>query len=66
MSIINGGDETQNGILQGVVRQQTRDSPARRPGEPEEVARVAVFLASDDCSYITGDTLVVDGLTITL
>jgi len=37
-----------------------------RPGEPEEVARVAVFLASRDASYITGHTLVVDGgLTIT-
>jgi glucose 1-dehydrogenase len=32
-----------------------------RPGQPEEIARVAVFLASDDASYITGQTLVVDG-----
>jgi len=32
-----------------------------RFGRPEEVARVAVFLASDDSSYITGQSIVVDG-----
>ena len=37
----------------------------RRPGEPIEVAQAAVFLASDDASFITGSDLVVDGgLTI--
>jgi NAD(P)-dependent dehydrogenase (short-subunit alcohol dehydrogenase family) len=32
-----------------------------RGGEPHEVAQAALFLASDDASYITGTTLVVDG-----
>jgi len=32
-----------------------------RAGQPIEVARVAVFLASDDASYVTGQTLYVDG-----
>jgi NAD(P)-dependent dehydrogenase (short-subunit alcohol dehydrogenase family) len=32
-----------------------------RIGQPEEVARVAVFLASDDASFITGASVVVDG-----
>ncbi|MCX7857270.1 MAG: SDR family oxidoreductase [Deltaproteobacteria bacterium] len=32
-----------------------------RMGEPEEVARVAAFLASDEASYITGTTIVVSG-----
>ena len=32
-----------------------------RIGKPEEVARVAVFLASDDASFMTGSAVVVDG-----
>lgn len=32
-----------------------------RPGYPEEVANAALFLASDESSYITGHALVVDG-----
>jgi 3-oxoacyl-[acyl-carrier protein] reductase len=35
--------------------------PMRRLGQPEDVARVAVFLASADSSYITGQILTVDG-----
>jgi glucose 1-dehydrogenase len=35
--------------------------PMRRIGEPSEIARVAVFLASPAASYITGTTLYVDG-----
>ena len=36
-------------------------TPMRRMGEPEEMAGVAVFLASDDASYITGQTIFADG-----
>ena len=32
-----------------------------RPGQPEEVAAAALFLASDDASFVTGHALVVDG-----
>jgi NAD(P)-dependent dehydrogenase (short-subunit alcohol dehydrogenase family) len=39
--------------------------PMRRLGTPEEVAACFVFLASDDSSYITGHSLVVDGGQLT-
>ena len=35
--------------------------PMRRLGKPEEVANVFAFLASDEASFITGDTVVIDG-----
>ena len=35
--------------------------PVRRLGEPEEVARCVVFLASDDAGFITGSTLSANG-----
>jgi NAD(P)-dependent dehydrogenase (short-subunit alcohol dehydrogenase family) len=35
--------------------------PLGRIGEPEDIAKAALFLASDDASWITGATLVVDG-----
>jgi len=36
-------------------------TPLGRPGEPDEIASVCVFLASDDASYITGETIYCDG-----
>ena len=38
-----------------------RDNPLQRPGEPQEVAALAVFLASARASYITGALMQVDG-----
>jgi NAD(P)-dependent dehydrogenase (short-subunit alcohol dehydrogenase family) len=35
--------------------------PMGRFGEPDEVARAALFLASDEASFVTGHTLAVDG-----
>jgi NAD(P)-dependent dehydrogenase (short-subunit alcohol dehydrogenase family) len=38
----------------------------RRPGAPKEVANAALFVVSDEASYISGSTLVVDGGTTSL
>ncbi len=38
-----------------------RKIPLNRRGEPVEIGATAVFLASEDSSYITGETIVVDG-----
>ena len=37
------------------------DTPLKRFGTPEEVAAVAVMLASDECAYMTGSELTIDG-----
>ncbi|MOA17746.1 3-oxoacyl-[acyl-carrier-protein] reductase FabG [compost metagenome] len=46
-------EEVRQGMLGGI--------PLARLGQPEEIAKVAVFLASDSASYMTGQTLHVDG-----
>ena len=44
--------------MQGVVESHI---PAGRIAEPDEMARIIAFLASDDASYVTGQTLFADG-----
>ena len=46
----------------GIEKKLLAGTPMRRFGDPEaDIGRVAVFLASDDASYMTGQTLMVDG-----
>jgi 3-oxoacyl-[acyl-carrier protein] reductase len=46
-------DEAEREILAGV--------PLRRPGTPDEVANLVVFLASELSTYVTGTTIAIDG-----
>lgn len=48
-------------VLEATGAALTSAVPLKRFGAPAEVARAALFLASDDASYITGSELVVDG-----
>lgn len=51
----------------GIEDKLLADTPMHRFGDPEaDIGRVAVFLASEDARYITGQTLMVDGGTIKL
>lgn len=45
----------------GVTDKLGRLNPLRRAAQPEELARAALFLVSDDASYVNGQALAVDG-----
>lgn len=43
------------------LKRRTRDTPLQRIGEPDEIAGAAVFLAAPSGSFMTGQTIVIDG-----
>jgi 3-oxoacyl-[acyl-carrier protein] reductase len=50
------------GIAESEMRKQVEgQTPLRRIGQPEDIAGAAIFLASDDSSWITGETFVISG-----
>jgi glucose 1-dehydrogenase len=43
------------------MKEELPHIPWNRPGEPREVARLALYLASDDADYVTGQNFTIDG-----
>ncbi len=64
-SVHPGGVNTQMGNPAGLSGDALNTGyervPLQRIGEPEEIARASLFIASDEASYITGAELAVDG-----
>jgi len=48
-------------IPDNIREQQIARIPLRRTAKPEDIARVHLFLVSDDSAYVTGQTIVIDG-----
>jgi 3-oxoacyl-[acyl-carrier protein] reductase len=52
---------TRRHLVEAVLQQ----TPLGRMGTPDDIAAAALFLASDDAAYISGQTIVVDGANST-
>jgi len=48
-------------VMEGYLQKIIANTQLGRYGQPEEIAAAALFLASDDASFVTGHSLVVDG-----
>ncbi len=48
-------------VLPRWIEYSHRHTPLPRLGTPQDVANAALYLASDEASFVTGTTLVVDG-----
>jgi 3-oxoacyl-[acyl-carrier protein] reductase len=65
MSIVDGENELESEWFRTVYL-ENRKLPLRRAAEPEEIAAHAVWLCSDQNTYLTGQVVTVDGgVTIT-
>lgn len=53
--------EILDGIPEDLVKQAEEGIPMKRIGQPHEIAQTALFLASDDASFITAEDILVDG-----
>ncbi|MFI5140552.1 MAG: SDR family oxidoreductase, partial [Sphingobacteriales bacterium] len=66
-SILPGATETEGATAAGVTtgseyeKMFIANTPLGRRGQPEDIAKAAVFLASDDAAWITGEQISVSG-----
>jgi len=65
-TIAPGGTETEGAAAIGIVgsdfqKQMVANTPLGRFGQPEDIAKVAVFLASDDAGWVTGERITASG-----
>jgi 3-oxoacyl-[acyl-carrier protein] reductase len=66
-SILPGATETEGAISAGITsgseyeKMFIANTPLGRRGQPEDIAKAAVFLASDDAAWITGEQISVSG-----
>ena len=66
-SILPGATETEGANSAGVTfgsdyeKMFVTNTPLGRRGKPEDIAKAAVFLASDDAAWITGEQISVSG-----
>ncbi len=64
--IINRNPGMDAQAVEGLRQMMIANTPMRRMGEPQEIARAVLFLSSDEASFITGVDLFVDGGVIEL
>ena len=57
---LEGGGMTEEQMKQ-MIEEFAKRTPARRMGVPDDIAKVAVFLASSASDYMNGEVVVVDG-----
>lgn len=56
-----GAGKPVNPNIEAILKKFLEKIPMKRMGEPDDIGKVALFLASDLSSYITGSQIVVDG-----
>jgi len=65
-AIAPGGTESEGLVAMGIIgsefeKQMVGMTPLGRLGQPDDIAKVAVFLASDDAGWLTGERLTASG-----